>query len=230
MWFAVLRKVLFEFLIAYRLNAMSQSNPYPHNAITCERCHSVPTNFGSGLLTVKRMGESFDGKFVPALEGGIHHRSGESAQGSSSARQITGERVSLNLLGDGYIEAIDSWDIEQNAGRQRQANFGITGAPVSAPVLEASGSQPKMQVGRFGWKNQHSSLMSSVADSLRNELGMRNRLYPDEYLTRTTRDNPTPFDTPDAKTHKAELERLVDEIRNTCPPARDASLAASPDA
>jgi CxxC motif-containing protein (DUF1111 family) len=83
------------------------------------------------------------------------------------------------LLGDGYIEAIDSWDIEENARQQREAKIGIAGVVVSAPVLEASGSHPEMRVGRFGWKSQHSSLMSSCADSLRNELGIRNRLYPE---------------------------------------------------
>ena len=84
-----------------------------------------------------------------------------------------------------------------------------------------------MQTGRFGWKSQHSSLMSSCADSLRNELGMRNRLYPDEYPTHAPSASPTPFDTPDPKTHKTELERLVDEIRQTSPPARAAGLRAS---
>jgi CxxC motif-containing protein (DUF1111 family) len=101
---------------------------------------------------------------------------------------------------------------------------------VSAPILEAGGSQTKMQVARFGWKSQHGSLMSSCADSLRNELGIRNRLYPDEYPTHAASDSPTLFDTPDAKTHKTELERLVDEIRHTSPPVRDTNLAASPDA
>jgi CxxC motif-containing protein (DUF1111 family) len=85
-------------------------------------------------------------------------------------------------------------------------------------------------VGRFGWKNQHSSLLSACADSLRNELGIRNRLYPDEYSTHAASDSPTPFDTPDPKTHKTELERLVEEIRNTSPPTRDANLALSLDA
>lgn len=69
--------------------------------------------------------------------------------------------------------------------------------------------------------------MSSCADSLRNELGMRNRLYPDEYPTHSASEAPTPFDTPDPKTGKTELQRLVDEIRRTVPPARDQSLAAS---
>jgi len=45
--------------------------------------------------------------------------------------------------GDGYIEAVDNRDIEQNAEQQRQSNLGIAGVVVSAPVLEASGSSTK---------------------------------------------------------------------------------------
>jgi hypothetical protein len=70
-------------------------------------------------MTVQRRGSFVDGKFIAASEGGIHHRNGESAQSSALARQITGERVSLSLLGDGYIEAIDGRDIEQNAQQKR---------------------------------------------------------------------------------------------------------------
>jgi CxxC motif-containing protein (DUF1111 family) len=180
-------------------------------------------------MTVQRVGSLSTGKFTPATEGGIHHRHGESAQSSTSARQVSGERVSLSLLGDGYIEAVDSAYIERNSTRQRQAHLGIAGVIVSAPVLEARGSKPKMQLGRFGWKSQHSSLMSSCADSLRNELGVRNRLYSAEYSTHTAIDGPTPFDTPDARTGRTELERLVEEVRQTAPPAPDVSLAASPD-
>jgi CxxC motif-containing protein (DUF1111 family) len=87
-----------------------------------------------------------------------------------------------------------------------------------------------MQVGRFGWKSQHSSLLSSCAESLRNELGVRNHLYPDEYPTHVPTDSTTPLDVPDAKTHKTQLESLVEEIRHTAPPARNESLAASPEA
>src|SRR5947208_2984554 len=57
-----------------------------------------------------------------------------------------------------------------------------------------------MQAGRFGWKSQHSSLLSACAESLRNELGIRNRLYSDEYPTHNTSGGtapPTPFDKPD---------------------------------
>lgn len=212
------------------LGAAAQDDLYPHNAVTCERCHNESTKFGSSSITVQRIGVSCGRRFLPASEGGIHHRDGESAQSSALTSQISGERVSLNLLGDGYIEAIGSRDIRHNVEQQRQANLGIEGMAASAPVLEANESSTNMQVGRFGWKSQHSSLTSSCADSLRNELGVRNRLYPDEYPTHAASDSPTPFDTPDAKTHKTELERLVDEIRHTSPPVRDASLAVSPDA
>ena len=218
-------------LLVLSVAMVGQSNSFPHNAVTCERCHAVPARFGTSLMTVERKGGLFEGKFLPASEGGIHHRKGESAQSSPSAKQITGERVSLNLLGDGYVESINSRDIEQNAQEQkRRANLRIAGAFVRAPVLEAARTSTEAQVGRFGWKSQHSSLMSSCADSLRNELGVRNRLYPDEYPTHAAGDSPTPFDTPDLKTHKTELERLVDEVRRTNPPARDADLAASPEA
>jgi CxxC motif-containing protein (DUF1111 family) len=102
-----------------------------------------------------RTGSLLDGKFIPASEGGIHHRNGESAQSSPSAKQISGQRVSLILLGDGYIEAIDSRDIAHNAQQQDLANLGMKGMLVSAPAFEARSSQTKMQVGRFGWKSQH---------------------------------------------------------------------------
>jgi len=206
-----------------------QAESYPHNAVACERCHNEPTEFGASAMTVLRKGFSFQGTFTPSSEGGIHHRNGESNRTLTTGKEIAGERVSLSLLGDGYIEAIDHHDIERNREQQRRLDLGIAGAIVEAPVLEANANSPDLQVGKFGWKSQHSSLMSSCADSLRNELGIRNALYPDEYPTHTPSDGPTPLDIPDPKTGKPELQRLVEEIRHTAPPARDPNLAASQD-
>jgi CxxC motif-containing protein (DUF1111 family) len=223
-------KTLALFMFGLWIGAEGQANPYPHNAVACDRCHSIPVKFGASSMTVERVGSASSNQFIPAAEGGVRHRQGESAQNAGLPKQIVGERISLSLLGDGYIEAIDSRDIQQNVKQERLADFGIAGEAVIALVLEAVGPQPAMQVGRFGWKSQHSSLMSSCADSLRNELGIRNRLYPDEYPTHAASDSPTPFDTPDPKTHKTELDRLVAEIRQTSPPPRDTDLATSPDA
>ena len=162
------RSTLYLLLFGFSLGTLGQSDPYPHNAVTCERCHNEPSKFGGSSVTVQRVGSLSTGGFAPTTEGGIHHRHGESAQSSNSLSQMSGERVSISLLGDGYIETIDGSDIERNAKQQRQGNLGIVGMVVIAPVLEARGSKTKMQVGRFGWKSQHASLMSSCADSLRN--------------------------------------------------------------
>ena len=106
----------------------------------------------------------------------------------------------------------------------------ISGSTTQAPVLESSLKEHPLEVGRFGWKAQHSSLLSASADSMRNELGIRNALYQDEYPTHDPKSDPTPVDKPDPKTGETELDRLVNEIRRTGPPPRDPQLADSNDA
>jgi hypothetical protein len=193
--FAVWR--IFSFALVFSGFSVGQSNTYPHNAVACERCHNIPRKLGGSPIIVQRVGNKTQDVVVPVAEGGIRHRLGESSENATPTKQITGARVSLNLLGDGLIEAIADEDIARNAESQRQAQGGFRGVTASAPVLETNGHLPLMEVGRFGWKSQHSGLMSSCADSLRNELGVRNRLYPDEYPTHAAGDSPTPFDTPD---------------------------------
>jgi CxxC motif-containing protein (DUF1111 family) len=207
---------------------ISQVRAYPHNATSCEQCHIMSTKFGSSPMTVKRVGFRSVNKFVPGPEGGIEHRHGRNQH--SEDMQISAERVALNTLGDGYIEAILDDDLVANAAAQRTSKTGIAGVVVQAPALESSPEHPRMAVGRFGWKSQHSSLLSACADSLRNELGIRNQLYPEEYADHGKSDGPTPLDDPDPKTGKTELERLVDELRHALPPARDENLAEGPDA
>jgi CxxC motif-containing protein (DUF1111 family) len=206
----------------------SQIRVYPSNAASCEQCHVMPSKFGSSPMKVKRIGFRSANVFVPGPEGGMEHRSGGPHQAPNP--EVSAERVALNARGDGYIEAILDDDLVANAVAQRTSKTGITGVVVQAPVLESRPKHPKMAVGRFGWKSQHSSLLSACADSLRNELGIRNQLYPEEYADHRKSDEPTPLDGRDPKTGKTELERLVDEVRRTLPAARDENLAAGPDA
>jgi len=209
-------------------HATAQTTNYPSNATSCDQCHSVPSNFGSSRLTVQRTGSFSEGRFIPGLEGGIRHRHGEFHQAREG--EITGERVSISIFGDGYLEAIDDRDIVQIAEQQRAAKSGISGVAVFAPVLESNQAREGVKVGRFGWKSQHGSLLSACADSLRNELGIRNRLYPIEYKNRKAGEAAAPMDIPDRKTGQTELERLVAELRKTTPLPRDEALAASSDA
>jgi CxxC motif-containing protein (DUF1111 family) len=49
----------------------------------------------------------------------------------------------------------------------------VHGLVINVPVLEANS---RKRVGRFGWKNQHASLLSFSADAYLNEIGITNRL------------------------------------------------------
>jgi hypothetical protein len=52
-------------------------------------------------MTVLRVGTLVQGKFVPSPEGGVHHRQGGYAQkGDATTYDISGERISISLLGD----------------------------------------------------------------------------------------------------------------------------------
>jgi hypothetical protein len=84
-------------------------------------------------------------------------------------------RMSLNLLGDGFIEAVPDATLEALARK----NGGLA---LKVPILEAPGQGA---IGRFGWKAQHASLLSFSADAYLNEMGITNRLQPDEVTTAT---------------------------------------------
>lgn len=127
---------------------------------------------------------------------------------------MRGQRVTISLLGDGYIAAIEDDMFLRIAAEQRRMTRGrISGVVVYAPVLEASG---RTAVGRFGWKSQHASLLSSAADAQRTELGISSRLYPPEG---GASGNP--------RTDGRLIEQLAAFIRGTAYPSRDAALAAS---
>ena len=202
---------------------------FPRNGSSCEECHSSPFALGSSHISVRRSANFKAGRYVPSTEGGIQHRIGAAHQSELSSESLTGDRVTLSLIGDAYIEAIDPRDIARNVKAERAGDAGVQGIQSFAPVLESAAGKPLMQPGRFGWKGQHASLFSACADSMRNELGIRNRLYPEEYSTHDPATAPTPFDTPQTS-GRTKLEEIVEQVRHLPPPARDEQLAASHDA
>ena len=66
----------------------------------------------------------------------------------------------------------------------------VRGQAIAVPVLEANPSNNRectnpslpcvRRIGRFGWKDQHASLLSFSGDAYRNEMGITNRLVPSE--------------------------------------------------
>jgi hypothetical protein len=87
----------------------------------------------------------------------------------------------LNTLGDGFVESIDDTTLINIANSQPELSGGaIQGQAIQVPILEAPG---QTRVGRFGWKDQHGSLLSFTADAYLNEMGITSRLKPIDTTT-----------------------------------------------
>lgn len=88
-------------------------------------------------------------------------------------------RTSLNTLGDGFVEAIADGSLVAIANNQPvQTGNQVHGLAISVPVLEAPNGTKR--IGRFGWKDQHGSLLSFSADAYLNEIGITNFLIRKE--------------------------------------------------
>ncbi len=112
------------------------------------------------------------------------------------------------------------------AAEQVGATHGkIHGEAIAVPVLEAPGQN---RIGRFGWKDQHSSLLSFIGDAYLNEMGVTNRLRPKDETTigKVTAD---PEDVPD-NLGLADIDHFAQFVRGTKAPPRDTELAAGADA
>src|SRR5258708_7922377 len=147
------------------------------NAQSCAECHQNPVTGAISQVTELRAGH-FDGfKFIDhpggslindrAIDASIQER----VLGGNEVRSF---RTSLNTLGDGFVEAIDSNTLVAIANAQP---FGMRGQFIDVPVAESGGL---VRGGRFGWKNQRSSLLSFSADAYLNEMGITSPLQPTE--------------------------------------------------
>jgi CxxC motif-containing protein (DUF1111 family) len=210
-----------------------------YNATACVSCHENPNSGGASQFTELRVGhKDEDGNFVnPTIfindgKNTITGRSivddraiGPEAQEHIPATEnIRALRAALNTLGDGFVEAIDDTTLIAIAERQPERSGGrIHGEVVQAPIFEAPG---QTRVGRFGWKDQHSSLLSFIGDAYLNEMGVTNRLRSTDVTTvlKATKD---PEDVPD-ELGLADIDHFAQFIRGTKVPPRDTALAATP--
>jgi len=210
-----------------------------YNATSCVTCHQNPNSGAASQITELRVGHNdANGNFVnPTIfindgKDTITGRSivddraiGPQAQEHiPDTENIRTSRAALNTLGDGFVEAIDDSTLIAIAERQPELSEGrIHGEVVQAPIFEAPG---QTRVGRFGWKDQHSSLLSFIADAYLNEMGITNRLRPTEVtqvLNTTTGINDQPDDL-----GLADIDHFAQFIRGTMVPPRDLTLAATP--
>src|SRR5207302_1057831 len=130
------------------------------------------------------------------------------------------------VLGDGFVEAVpDQTFIDLAKEQCKKSHHKICGQVLYVPVVEAPG---QTAVGRFGWKDQHASVLSFSADAYLNEMGITSRLQPDE-VTSLCNTAPEPNDKPDSD-GSSDIDHFARFIRASKAPARDAQLAATPKA
>ncbi len=204
-----------------------------YNAQACAECHQTPVTGGTSQITELRVGR-YDGFTFTDRPGGslINDR----AINAAIQERVGGEdnvadfRSSLNVLGDGFIEAIA--DSTFTTIRNSQPS-SMKGQIINVPVLEAPG---QTRVARFGWKNQHASLLSFSADAYLNEMGITSPLQPTENTSNGT--SVAAYDTvPDPEEAATsgnpfgpDVEFFARFMRASKAPPRDTVAAATADA
>ncbi|HKQ62160.1 MAG TPA: di-heme oxidoredictase family protein [Candidatus Polarisedimenticolaceae bacterium] len=197
-----------------------------YNAESCAECHGNPVIGAISQITELRAGH-FDGiNFINhpggslindrALNAGIQER-------VLAANEVRTFRTSLNTLGDGFVEAIDSNTLQAISNGQAAS---ARGQLIQVPVLEANNA---LRAGRFGWKNQHASLISFSADAYLNEMGITSPLQPTENTSNGN--SVAAFDeATDPEDNGDDVTAFANFMRSTKAPPRDLALAATFDA
>jgi CxxC motif-containing protein (DUF1111 family) len=217
-----------------------------YNAQSCRECHQNPVSGGASQVSELRVGHvDRDGRFqnprIPIARGTevitgrslVNDRaicpnatfpSTEIQERVPDTETVRAIRMSVSLFGDGFVEAVADQTFVDLAKQQCTSTHGrICGQVVQVPIVEARG---QMGVGRFGWKDQHASLLSFVADAYLNEIGITNPLQPEE-VTRLCNTVREPNDTqgPDGL---FDIDHLTRFVRAVKAPPRDQELALTP--
>lgn len=153
----------------------------------------------------------------------------------TQAEPVRTFRTSLNVLGDGFVEATANGTLLAISNRQAAVSGGtIKGMAIKVPVLEtAPNSDPdqpfpgRFRLGRFGWKDQHASLLSFSGDAYLNEIGITNFLILRENssLGRSVAAfDPKPDPSPNGEDDMQDILEFADFMRSTKAPPLDQDI------
>lgn len=227
-----------------------------YNAQSCRECHQTPVTGAASQVAELRVGHLdahglFQNPEIPIDHGAevirdrtlVNDRAicAEIQERVPETETIRTTRLTTNILGDGYVEAIADETLLKIRREQCRASHGkICGQAVKVPVPESEGRD---RIGRFGWKDQHASLLAFAADAYLNEMGITNALQKNEVtmicnppVTTTVPNNdPTkvtePNSLPDPNDNNLEdIDHFASFMRSLKAPARDETAAAMPDA
>jgi CxxC motif-containing protein (DUF1111 family) len=147
------------------------------NAQSCSECHQNVVTGGASQVAEHRTGRLELDTFFESSGGSLIHSRAthpDIVERVAYEDNIRSFRISTNTLGDGFVEAIENDTLLAIRDGQPEK---MRGTAVHVPVLESDGST---RIGRFGWKNQHASLVSFAADAYLNEMGITSPLFPEE--------------------------------------------------
>jgi CxxC motif-containing protein (DUF1111 family) len=200
------------------------------NARSCAECHSNPVIGGNSQVSELRAGHYDGNQFIEHPGGSlIQERAIDPAiqEYVLDDYEVRTFRITPSLLGAGFIEAILSQTLLDIASNQPSLSDGrIAGLLIEVQVLEADKG---LRAGRFGWKNQHASLVSFAADAYLNEIGITSPLQPTENTSLYS--SVEAYDAvPDPEDDGEDIEIFARFMRATKAPPRDTDLAATSDA
>ena len=225
-----------------------------YNAQSCRECHQTPVTGAASQVTELRVGHldshgQFQSPQIPVNHGAemikdrnlVNDRAicPEIQERVPATETLRTTRLVTNTLGDGYVEAIPDATLLQIRKAQCKASHGkICGQTVKVLVPESEGAD---RIGRFGWKDQHASLLAFAADAYLNEMGITNSLQKSEVTTicnpsvTTTVPNSDPAkitepnSLPDPTDNNLEdIDHFASFMRSLKAPVRDDTAAATP--
>jgi len=197
------------------------------NGVGCGECHAAPGIGGFSQIVEKRAGFWNGFEFFDHPGGSLIH---DRALGPEIQERVMGEhfnviafRATISTFGDGFVEAIDDRTL---IGIAQNQPLAVRGQFIRVPIMEAPG---KIAVGRFGWKDQHASLVSFSADAYLNEMGITSPLQPVEN-TSNGEDVSSYDDVQDPDDEGVDVELFALFMRSLKAPPVDAVRANTPDA
>ena len=200
------------------------------NGTSCAVCHNLPAIGGGGVILEVRAGyRNVNGDHLglnPAGDTLIHMLS-TPTHGCQPVIpddvDVIARRAPIPLFGAGLVEAIPDDAIQALEDPTDRNRDGVSGR--AAIVVDvATGVR---RVGRFGWKAQHATLLTFGADAYRNEMGITNDVFPQEFAfgvapgqMRLCDPFPDPEDRPDPVTRRRGIDNFASFMKFLAPVPR----------
>ena len=197
-----------------------------YNLTSCAGCHQNPfSQDGTGGQVNELRAGHFNGTSFIDPPGGslIHDRAVDAAiqEHIPAGNELSAFRTTISASGDAFVEAITDSTLAAIASSQPAAQRGTL---IQVPVLEAAGAT---RAGRFGWKDQHASLLSTSAREYLDEIGITNRLLPTENTCNGVVVQGGPFDgKADPEDDAGDLDAVTQFLRCMKAPPRGPSSAS----